>query len=141
MAVKPLAEKLISLGKKNSLHARRQAYKILGDHRLVSLLFKDIALRFNNRAGGYTRILGYGRRRGDNAEMVLLELTEIRKKEPKKHKKPKEAGLEKEKPVEEKKTKPETAPGEKGKPPVIKKPDKKFLGGLRNIFKKKSDSL
>ncbi len=152
MAVKPVVERLISLAKDGSLHAKRQAYKILGDHSLVSLLFKDIALRFNNRHGGYTRILGYGRRRGDNAEMVLLELTEIKKKEPKKHKKAKDTAPEKEarpqaaretkeKPAEEKKPRPEAAPAEKEKPPITKKPDRKFLGGIRNIFKKKSDSL
>jgi len=151
-AVKPMIEKLITWGKKNSLHARRQAYQVLGEHRLVSLLFGDIAQRFNNRAGGYTRILGFGRRRGDNAQLVLLELTEIKKKEPKKHKKLKEAERElevkpqaakdsKERPAEEKKAEPKVATAEKGKPPITKKPDKKFLGGLRNIFKKKSDSL
>ncbi len=85
-AVKPLIEKLISLGKKNSLFAKRQAYRILGDHKLVSLLFNDIAPRFANRIGGYTRILKLGSRRGDNAQLVILALTEIKEKV---HKKPK----------------------------------------------------
>lgn len=152
MAVRPIVEKLVSLGKDGSLHAKRQAYKMLGDHVLVSLLFKDIAPRFKARTGGYIRILGFGSRRGDNAQMALLELTEIKKKEPKKHKKIKETEREsevkpqaakdsKEKPAEEKKVEPRVATAEKGKPPTAKKPDKKFLGGLRSIFKKKSDSL
>lgn len=152
MAAKPLIEKLITLGKENSLAARRRAFQALQDHKLVSLLFKDIAPRFNAKSSGYIRILGFGRRRGDNAQMVLLELTEIKKKEPKKHKKLKETEQElevkpqaakdsKERPAEEKKAEPRVATAEKEKPPITKKPDKKFLGGLRNIFKKKSDSL
>jgi len=150
MAAKPLIEKLITLGKENSLAARRRAFQLLQDHKLVRLLFADIAVRFNARSSGYTRILGFGSRRGDNASMVILELTEIKKKEPKKHKKEKEEAKPdkeekrqdtREKISEEKKPKTETAVAEKEKPPISKKPDKKFLGGLRNIFKKKSDSL
>lgn len=149
-AVKPLIEKLISLGKNNSLFAKRQAYRILGDHKLVSLLFNDIAPRFANRIGGYTRILNLGLRRGDNAQLVILALTEIKEKAPKKPKaeaEKREAGkpeilkeeLPKEQPQEEKKPKTEAAVKEK--PPISKKPTKKFLGGLRRIFKKERDSL
>jgi len=135
-AAKPVAEKLISWALSNTLAAKRQANKILGDHKLVSILFNEIGPRFKGRLGGYTRILGVGRRRGDNAEVVIFELTEIKKKEQKKQpKKEKE-----EKPLEEKK--PE-APQEK--PPVThpesKKAPKKFLGGIRRIFKKERDSL
>ena len=147
-AVKPLIDKLISLGKKNTLAAKRRAYAILCDHRLVSLLFNEIAPRFNKRASGYTRILNLGTRRGDNASLVVLELTEIKEKKRKHPKKEKEAkgeeekkpGLTKEKPIEEKKPKTEVVVQEK--PPVTtKKPHKNFLGGLRNIFKKERDSL
>jgi len=119
-AVKPLADKLISLAKLNTLSARRRAFSILGEHRLVSLLFNDIGPRFKDRIGGYSRIISLGARRGDSAELVILELTEIKKKELKK---------------------PKTDVAVKQKPPITKKPPKKFLGGLRNIFKKKSDSL
>lgn len=148
-AVKPLIEKLISLGKKNSLNTRRQAYKILGNHRLVGLLFKDIAPRFANRIGGYTKILKLGLRRGDNAQLVILTLTEIKERKPKKIKI--EAKEEKEKRPEaikeevklleekEKKIKAEIAVREKRV--VTKKPIKNFLGGLRKIFKKERDSL
>lgn len=150
-AVKPLVEKLISLGKKNSLSAKRQAFKILGDHRLVSLLFKDIAVRFGNRAGGYTRIINLGSRQGDNAKLVILALTEIKekklkkpkveaeKKEPEKTPEILKEGLQKEGPVEEKK--PRTEISVKEKPPISKKPTKNFLGGLRGIFKRERDSL
>ncbi|MBF0489995.1 MAG: 50S ribosomal protein L17 [Candidatus Omnitrophica bacterium] len=71
-----LVEKLITLGKKDTLAARRRAFAILCDHSLVSSLFKEIAPRFKNRIGGYTRIIPFNNRIGDNAEMVFLELTE-----------------------------------------------------------------
>ena len=71
-----LVEKLITLGKKDTLAARRRAFAILCDHALVSSLFKETAPRFKNRLGGYTRIIPFNKRIGDNAEMVFLELTE-----------------------------------------------------------------
>lgn len=137
-AVRPLAEKLISLGKENSLAAKRQAYRILGNHQLVSLLFGDIAPRFNHKIGGYTRIFNLGIRRGDNARMAILELTEIKKKERKKTVK-----LEKEVKPEETKGVREAKPTgvREAKPPITKRPKGKFLGGLRSIFKKERDSL
>lgn len=136
-AAKPLIEQLISLAKLNTLTAKRQAYKILGNHREVSLLFNDIAPRFNNRLGGYTRVLNLGPRRGDNAELVILELTEIKKKE---KKIPKEEIKAEVKPEEKKEKKPKPEVGVK-KPPITKKPFKRFLGGVRGIFKKERDSL
>jgi large subunit ribosomal protein L17 len=142
-AVKPLADKLISLGKKNSLSAKRQVFSILGDHRLVSLLFKEITPRFANRAGGYTRILNLGVRKGDNAQLAILELTEIKIKEPRKIK----ARLEKQPEAaeeiapKEEKPKIEKQAAVKQKPPITQKAPKKFLGGLRGIFKKERDSL
>ncbi len=71
-----LVEKLITLAKKDTLDARRRAFAILCDHALVSSLFKETAPRFKNRMGGYTRIIPFNKRMGDNAEMVFLELTE-----------------------------------------------------------------
>jgi large subunit ribosomal protein L17 len=147
MAVKPLIDKLITLAKLNNLAAKRRVFKILQDHKLVNLLFNDIALRFATRQSGYTRILNLGPRRGDNAQVVLLELVEIKKKERKRLKKTKDQKLEtqeatpeviKEKPAEEKKREVKVVETEK---PHNLKPPKKFLGGLRSIFKKKSDSL
>jgi large subunit ribosomal protein L17 len=146
-AVQPLVEKLITSAKSNTLAAKRQVYKILGDHKLVSLIFKEIAPRFISK-GGYTRIINLGNRRGDNASMVILELTQVIKKEKKRPKK-REASLEpiedipsavKEKPVEEKKPKVVTAVEvkEKERPPITQKPTKKFFCGLRNILKRES---
>ncbi len=71
-----LIEKLITLGKKGTLSDKRRAFAILCDHKMVSNLFETTAPRFKNRVGGYTRIIPFGNRRGDNAEMVYLELTE-----------------------------------------------------------------
>ena len=71
-----LIEKLITLGKKDTLAARRRAFAILCDHGLVSDLFKTTAPRFKSRNGGYTRIIPYIQRDGDNAELAFLELTE-----------------------------------------------------------------
>lgn len=143
LAVRSLIEKLISLGKVNTLSAKRQAYEILGNHRLVSSLFNDVAPLFANRVGGYTRILDLDRRQGDNAELVILEFTEIKKKEKRKkveREKEIKSELEKEPQViEEKKPKIEAQVLEK--PPIIKKPAKKFLRGLKSIFKKERDSL
>lgn len=147
-ASKQLIEKLITLGKKNTLFARRQAQKVLGEHRLVNLLFNEIAPRFAKRNSGFTRIIGLGKRRGDNAEMVIFELTELKKKEAKKTQvakevKPQAAPDEivstEAKPMPEQKK--ELRVAIKDKPMDEKKPQKKFMGGLRTIFKKKSDSL
>lgn len=68
------AEKMITLGKDGSLHARRQALKFLNDKALVAAVFEEIAPRFADRPGGYTRILKLGPRVGDGAAMVRLEL-------------------------------------------------------------------
>jgi large subunit ribosomal protein L17 len=71
---KPLAEKMISLGKKNDLAARRQAIATLHDEVVVKKLFSEIAPKFNDRTGGYTRIIRAGFRAGDGANMAILEL-------------------------------------------------------------------
>jgi large subunit ribosomal protein L17 len=75
-AVKPFAEKMITLGKRGDLHARRQALAALRSNDVVHRLFADVAPRFTDRAGGYTRILRLGPRQGDAAEMVYLELVD-----------------------------------------------------------------
>ena len=83
---KRLADKVITLGKKDTLPARRQVFSYLQDHSLTSKLFKEVAPRFKTRNGGYTRILHLSRRKGDGAQLALLELTEkeIKIKETKK---------------------------------------------------------
>ena len=74
-AVKPEVEKLITLGKRGDLHARRQALSALGqDKFVVYKLVEEVAPRYAGRSGGYTRILKLGPRRSDSTEMVFLEL-------------------------------------------------------------------
>ena len=74
-AVKPEVEKLITLAKRGDLHARRQALSELGQDKFaVYKLFEEVAPRYSERPGGYTRILKLGPRRSDATEMVLLEL-------------------------------------------------------------------
>ena len=72
--VKRWADRVITLGKEGSLHARRQALGIVRDKAVVRKLFDTIAPRFKDRPGGYTRIIKIGRRRGDSAPISLIEL-------------------------------------------------------------------
>jgi len=85
-AAKPLAEKMITLAKRNTLHTRRQALRFIYKRDVVKKLFEEIGPRFSERPGGYTRIVKTGPRAGDGAEMAVLELigTEYKKKEKKK---------------------------------------------------------
>ena len=68
------AEKLITLAKRGDLHARRQVLSYVFDETVVTKLFEEIAPKYADRNGGYTRILKLGPRQGDNAEVVFLEL-------------------------------------------------------------------
>ena len=74
--LRPIAEKLITLAKNDSVHARRQAARQVPDDGLIAKLFDTIGPRFSTRPGGYTRIMKLGARRGDAAEMAILELVE-----------------------------------------------------------------
>ena len=74
--MKPLIDKLITLGKKGSLHARRQAFSQLRDNKMVSKLFGDLATRYADRQGGYSRVLKAGYRYGDAAAMAVIELVD-----------------------------------------------------------------
>ena len=141
-ASRQMIEKLITLAKENTLFARRQAQKVLGEHRLVSLLFNEIGPRFSKRSSGFTRIISLGKRRGDDAEMVIFELTEIKKKEVKKARLAKEGKPQAQpQPVDEAAEEKKQEPAVKENLAKDKKPQKKFIGGIRNIFRKKSDSL
>lgn len=71
---KRMAEKMITLGKRGDLHARRQALAYIFDETVVTKLFEEIAPNYAERQGGYTRILKVGPRRGDGAEMAIIEL-------------------------------------------------------------------
>jgi len=72
--IRPLVEKMVTLGKKGTLHDRRQAAAFITDKSVVKTVFDDIAPRFKERPGGYTRITRLGVRAGDAAEMALIEL-------------------------------------------------------------------
>ena len=74
--LRPVAEKLITLGKRGSLHSRRLAYAQLRDDTIVSKLFDTLADRYRARAGGYTRVLKAGIRYGDAADMAVIELVD-----------------------------------------------------------------
>ena len=85
-AARPVAEKMITLGKRGTLHARRQALAFLTKESAVTKLFTELGPRFSERPGGYTRIVKLGPRAGDGAEMAFLELigAEFKKKTKKK---------------------------------------------------------
>ncbi len=74
--LRPFAERLITLAKRGDLHARRLAGRLIADRQVLGKLFDDIGPRFTERPGGYTRILKLGNRRGDAAEMALIELVD-----------------------------------------------------------------
>lgn len=155
-AAKRMADRMITLGKNDTLASRRNAFSCLQDHDLVSKLFREIAPRFKNRKGGYTRILLLGRRKGDGAQLAILELTEkeIKVKEPKKAKKEKAKEVKSASTQEESageasaKTESHAAPSpdDHVKTRVQKQPEKKdvkgkgFFRDLGKFFKNKGGS-
>ena len=91
-AVRPQIEKVITLAKRDTLHARRQAAAYLQEPAAVKKLFDTVGPRFADRAGGYTRIVRLGPRRGDGAELAIIELlgTQLKKKAEEKKKRKEE---------------------------------------------------
>jgi len=88
--LRKLTDKMVTLGKKGSLHARRQALAVVRDKNAVNKLFGELAERFRNRPGGYTRIIKIGYRFGDNAPVSVLEfIADEKKKREKEKAKPK----------------------------------------------------
>ena len=120
-----LTERLITLGKKNTLSTRRQALSILADPAVVKRLFSEVAPRYGSRQGGYTRVLHNGTRAGDAAAMAVLELVE-RSPEKKEATKP-TAAAEPKRPVPVERL-------ERPKETAEKKPSS-FVGGLRKLFR------
>ena len=128
-------ERTITLGKKGTLHARRQAFKLAPQKEAVQKVFGDLAVRYANRPGGYTRIIKIGSRRGDNAPIVFIELVdrEGEAPAPKKEAQKKTATKKETKPkvtekkaVEKKESKEDTREkAEPKKPAAKKKEDKK----------------
>src|SRR6188472_940075 len=91
-AVRPLAERMVTLGKNGSIHARRRALAVLRQKSIVKKLFDDIAQRSAERNGGYTRIVKLGARKSDSARMAFIEWVDaeyVAEEKPKKEKKPK----------------------------------------------------
>lgn len=74
--LRPVAERLITRGKSDTVHARRMVGRWVADRELIKKLFTEIAPRFADRPGGYTRIVKLGPRHGDNAEMAVLEFVD-----------------------------------------------------------------
>jgi large subunit ribosomal protein L17 len=105
-AVRRTAEKMITRAKEDSVHNRRIIFKDVKDQAVLAKLFTDIGPRFKNRAGGYTRILKLGQRRGDASEMVLLELVERNEPE---EKKPRRRQRSQEQPAQQETSTPEEA--------------------------------
>ena len=103
-AARRLVDQMITLGKRDSLHARRQAAAYLMTPGATQKLFSDIAPRFADRAGGYTRIIHAGWRIGDGAQLAILELVgyKLKKKEKKERRREKEAPAEPKQAKEEK---------------------------------------
>src|SRR3989338_3306425 len=151
-----LVDQLITLGKKGELVHRRRAFAILCDHQMVSDLFNKTSPRFKNRIGGYTRIIpAAGLRRGDNAQLAYLELTEkdkviISNSRPEKKIKSKTVDTDAQKPAKAEHPPEKHEPVEKTKPalPHAHPPQedkgkikgsvaKNFTGGIKNIFRKK----
>ncbi|MFQ5743289.1 MAG: 50S ribosomal protein L17 [Acidobacteriota bacterium] len=75
-AVRPVAERMVTLGKRDTLHARRRAARLIRDPLVVRKLFEELAPRYAERPGGYTRIFRLTQRAGDRAEMAIIELVE-----------------------------------------------------------------
>lgn len=74
--LRPIAERLVTRGKNDSVHSRRLVARWISERSLVKKLFDEIAPRFSERSGGYTRIVKLGTRKGDQAEMALIEFVE-----------------------------------------------------------------
>jgi len=117
--LRPLAEKLITLARNDSVHNRRQAARTVPSDALIAKLFDTIGPRFATRPGGYTRIIKLGARRGDAAERAILELVE-RSEEATETKSEKSA----EKPAAKKKAAPKAEKAEKAEEPAEEKPKK-----------------
>ncbi len=98
-----LVERLITYGKKGTTHARRLAFAILRDKKATTILFDEIAPVYENRQGGYTRLIKLGYRPNDSSKVVLLQLVDFFSEEPKKDKK-KTADKKESKPAASKKT-------------------------------------
>jgi len=111
-ALRPFAEKLVTLSKKENLHARRMVLRQIHDRKVVGKLFDTLSARYAARPGGYTRIIKLGPRRGDQAEMAVIELVDaepapeavepVKKKSGRRSKKSEAAAADKPEPTKKK---------------------------------------
>ncbi len=119
-AVRPLAERMVTLGKNGSIHARRTAFATLRQKNAVKKLFEDIAPRSAERNGGYTRIVKLGQRKSDSAQMAFIEwvdMAEVVEERPAEQKKAKKKEAEpRPTQTEPKRTEPERAESKKEEP-------------------------
>src|SRR5947199_1247041 len=119
-AVRPLAERMVTLGKNGSIHARRTAFATLRQKNAVKKLFEDIAPRSAERNGGYTRIVKLGQRKSDSAQMAFIEwvdMAEVVEEKPAEQKKAKKKEAEpRQKQTEPKRTETERAESKKEEP-------------------------
>ena len=135
-AVRPLAEKMVTLGKKGSLHARRTALAVLRQKNAVKKLFDEVAPRSANRNGGYTRIVKLGQRKSDSASMAFIEWVDalvVEEKPATEEKQSKKKDAEPSAKRKEPEAKPEPAPAAKKEAVEEPKPKK------RKWFGRKSD--
>jgi large subunit ribosomal protein L17 len=133
-----LADKIISLGKKGNLHARRRVFDLLRDRGIIKKIFEEIVPRLKDRAGGYTRIYKMGWRQGDGAPLSLVELVTFSSPEQKKKSPVKKAKEALEKVAPKRKGKEGKKEKEKGKPP--EKKEKKAKKEEKEEPKKKEKS-
>ena len=123
-----LADRLVTLGKDGSIHARRRAFRILQDQRLVGQLFSDIAPRYVDVSGGYTRVLRLSPRPGDGAQQALLAFSRLPAGQPAAPKSQKPAS------APQAPTAPKRQPE---KPAEAEEKPKTFFEGIRNIWTRK----
>ena len=114
-------DKMITWAKRGDIHAKRLAYRMIGSHTLVKKLFSEIAPKFKEVNGGYTRIINVGYRKGDGALLSIIELTKLEQKKKTKAKKKKQHLKKSEKTPES---------------PKENESTKGFISGVKNIFKK-----
>lgn len=123
--LRPFAEKLITLARKQNLEARRKTLEYIHNKKVVQKLFDDIALRFADNPGGYTRIVPYRARWGDGAPTAFVELTKARIEEEPEKKKGRKAKKADTETVKGKKTKKEAKTSEKETEAAAEKPKRK----------------
>ena len=124
MELRRVAERLITLAKKNDNHAMRLAFAFLRNKDMVKKLFTEIGSRYTDINGGYTRVVKIGRRKGDAAPMAIIELTQRKEEEPEKKAEGKKAKEKKPKTAKTKEVKPREGKAKEEKPKKEAKPTK-----------------